>query len=143
MDVEFKDNYKEIESFALLYAPFELYTNFRIRNQILILSDVIQQLKLNFNKEFQQFIVEKNSILEKFNANKTAIEILKDLLGDVQVENYNIAVNPHEDNEWVLKVEESDIKVPRYFSKEERLKLEEEQRKEQERIKALQGDTCK
>ena len=64
------------------------------------------------------------------------------MLGDIPIDNYKYAINQHEDNEWIKKIEEGDIKVPKYFSKEERERMEEEKRIEEERLKALQGDTC-
>jgi hypothetical protein len=142
IDIEFTKDLNDIDSFNLLYSPFELYTNFRKRNQVYLIIDIIQGLKQSFNKEFKQFLVDKNALLEKFNLNKQAIEIIRELLGDVSIENYQYVINQHEDNEWIKKVEEGDIKVPKYFSKEERERMEEEKRIEEERLKALQGDTC-
>lgn len=132
-----------MESSSLLYSPFELYTTFRMRNQIYLLIDIIQSLKQTFNKEFALFTVEKNQYLDKFNGHKTALENIREMLGDVHIDNYSYAMNQHEDNEWIHKVEEGDIQVPKYFSREEKMKLEEEHKREQERLQALQGDTCK
>ena len=143
IDIEFTKDLNDIDSFNLLYSPFELYTNFRKRNQVYLIIDIIQGLKQSFNKEFKQFLVDKNALLEKFNTNKLAIEIIREVLGDVNIENYQYAVNQHEDNEWIKKVDEGDIKIPKYFSKDEKKRMEEEKRIEEERIKALQGDTCK
>jgi len=143
IDIEFTKELSEIDSFNLLYSPFELYTNFRKRNQLYLIIDIIQGLKHTFNKEFKQFLIDKNALLEKFNTNKQAIENIRSDLGDVYIENYNYAINSHEDNEWIKKIEDGEIKVPKYFSKEEKKRLEEERRIEEERIKALQGDTCK
>lgn len=141
-DVEFQKNLSDIDSSSLLYSPFELYTNFRIRNQIYLIIDTIQSLKAAFNKEFRLFILERNTILEKFNANKQAIENIKEFLGnDVFVENYSYMLNQHEDNEWVNKIDDHDITIAKYFSREEKMQMEEDKRKEEERLKALQGDT--
>jgi WD40 repeat protein len=144
-DVEFTRNLIDIDTASLLYSPFELHTNFRMRNQIYLLIDIIQTLKHNFNREFKAFITERNTSLEKFNANKIAIDSIREILtslgSDVIIEDYSYAINPHEDNEWVEKIDENEIRVPRYFSREEKLRKEEEMRKEEERIKALQGDT--
>lgn len=139
-DLEFKP-LNEINSYSLLYSPFELYTNARIRNQIYLLLDVIHELKKNFNAEYFVYIKERNQILEKFNTNKMAIEAIKEILTDIPIKDYNYAVNPHEDNEWIEKYDEKDIKVPRYYSREEKKKMEEEKKAEEERLKALQGDT--
>ena len=139
-DLEFKP-LNEIDSYSLLYSPFELYTNVRIRNQIYLLLDVIHDLKKNFNSEYNVYIKERNQIIEKFNTNKIAIETIKEILTDIPIKDYTYAVNPHEDSKWVEKFDESEIKVPRYFSKEEKRKMEEERIAEEERLKALQGDT--
>ena len=139
-DLEFKP-LNEISSYSLMYSPFELYTNMRIRNQIILLLDYIHELKRNFNSEYLVYIKERNQLLEKFNTNKGAIEAIKEILTDIQIKDYNYNLNIHEDNEWIEKFEESDIKVPRYYSPEEKAKMEEEAKAEEARLKALQGDT--
>ena len=57
------------------------------------------------------------------------------------MEKFEVKEDKREEPDLILKVEESDIKIPKYLTKEEREKLEEEKRKEEERIKALQSDT--
>lgn len=139
-DLEFKP-LNEISSYMLLYSPFELYTNIRIRNQIILLLDVIHEYKRTFNTEYFTYIKERNQLLEKFNTNKSAIEAIKEILVDVPIQDYNYAMNPHEDNEWIDKFSEKDITIPHYYSKEEKEKMEQEKKAEEERLKALQGDT--
>ena len=139
-DLEFKP-LNEISSYLLLYSPFELYTNVRIRNQIILLLDIIHEYKKTFNSEYFIYIKERNQLLEKFNTNKSAIEAIKEILTDIPIQDYNYAMNPHEDNEWIDKFSEKDITIPHYYSKEEKEKMEQEKRAEEERLKALQGDT--
>ena len=139
-DLEFKP-LNEISSYVLLYSPFELYTNVRIRNQIILLLDVIHEYKKTFNSEYFVYIKERNQLLEKFNTNKSAIEAIKEILVDVPIQDYNYAMNVHEDNEWIDKFSEKDITIPHYYSKEEKEKMEQEKKAEEERLKALQGDT--
>ena len=139
-DLEFKP-LNEISSYLLLYSPFELYTNVRIRNQIILLLDVIHEYKRTFNAEYFVYIKERNQLLEKFNTNKSAIEAIKEILVDIPIQDYNYAMNVHEDNEWIDKFSEKDIDVPHYYSKEEKEKMEQEKKAEEERLKALQGDT--
>ena len=139
-DLEFKP-LNEISSYLLLYSPFELYTNVRIRNQIILLLDIIHEYKKTFNSEYFVYIKERNQLLEKFNTNKSAIEAIKEILTDVPIQDYNYAMNPHEDNEWIDKFSEKDIKIPHYYSKEEKEKMEAEKKAEEERLKSLQGDT--
>ena len=140
-DLEFVKNTIELASSSMLYSPFELYTSFRIRNQIMLLMDIIHQLKIGFNKDFGIFLQEKNQLLEKIVSHKGQIDALKDIIKDVNTDIYNYAIYKYEDFEYINKIEESELKVPKYFSKEEKKQREEETRKEQERIKALQGDT--
>ena len=140
-DIEFVKNIIELASSSLLYSPFELYTNFRMRNQIILLMDLIHQLKISFNKDFSLFLAEKNQLLEKIVSHKGQIEVLKEYLKDINTDKYNFPIYKYEDNEFINKIEEGDLKVEKYFSKEEKKQREEEIRKEEERIKALQGDT--
>ena len=139
-DLEFKP-LNEISSYLLLYSPFELYTNVRIRNQIILLLDIIHEYKKTFNSEYFIYIKERNQLLEKFNTNKSAIEAIKEILTDVPIQDYNYAMNLHEDNEWIDKFSEKDITIPHYYSKEEKEKMAAEKKAEEERLKSLQGDT--
>ena len=107
----------------------------------MLLMDIIHQLKIGFNKDFGIFLQEKNQLLEKIVSHKGQIDALKDIIKDVNTDIYNYAIYKYEDFEYINKIEESELKVPKYFSKEEKKQREEETRKEQERIKALQGDT--
>jgi len=63
-------------------------------------------------------------------------------LPDVVIDQYDFTPNKYEDNEYINKIEEGDLKVEKYLSKEAKERIAEEERIEQERIKALQGDTC-
>lgn len=140
-DIEFVKNVVDLASSSLLYSPFELYTNFRMRNQIILLMELIHQLKVIFNKDFALFLTEKNTLLEKIVSHKIQIEVLKDILKDINTDIYNFTICKHEDNDYINKIEEGDLMVEKYFSKEEKKQREEEIRREDERLKALQGDT--
>jgi hypothetical protein len=139
-DIEFKENLNMIDSSWLLYSPFELYTTFRIRNQIMLLTDIIHCFKENFNKEFKQFVNERNTLLVKFNDTKYNIETIKEML-NVPCENYTYAVNQHEDNDWITKVDEHDISIPKYLSKEEKRRIQEEKEEQERRLKELSADS--
>lgn len=140
-DIEFVKNVVEIASSSLLYSPFELYTNFRMRNQIILLQDIIHQLKISFNKDFTVFMFEKNSLLEKIASHKGQIEALKDILKDIDTAMYNFNLHKWEDNDYINKIDPSDLTMEPYLSKEEKKQKEEENRRMEERLKALQGDT--
>lgn len=140
-EIEFVKNVTELASSSLLYSPFELYTNFRIRNQIILLMDIIHQLKVGFNKDFAIFMTEKNALHEKIASHRGQIEALKDILKDINTEIYNFSSSKYEDNDFINKIDENDLRVEKYFSKDEKKQREEEIKREEERLKALQGDT--
>lgn len=141
VDIDIKITYKDIDVFGLLYSPFELYTTFRMRTQIFLILDIIQQLKINFNKDLKSFMSEKNGLLGKFNSNKQQMEVLKEILLEDMDDEYPIVINQYEDNEWVNKFSENEINIPKYYSKEERDLMQKEKEIEDQRAKALEGDT--
>ena len=142
VDIDIKINYKEIDTFNLLYSPFELYTTFRMRTQIFLILDIIQQLKHNFNKELVTFYENRQSLISKFNSNKQyLIENLSDVLTENIEEEYSISESPYADNDWVNKFSEKEITITKYYSKEEKELMNQESLIKEERIKALQGDT--
>ena len=69
--------------------------------------------------------------------------MMRETLPDIVIEPFEFAPHKYEDNEYINKIEEGDLKVEKYLSKEAKARIEEEERIEQERIKALQGDTRK
>ena len=62
-DLEFK-SLNEISSYLLLYSPFKLYINVLIRNQIILLLDIIHEYKKTFNSEYFTYINERNQLLK-------------------------------------------------------------------------------
>lgn len=141
-DIDIKIGYKDIDTFSMLYSPFELYSKFRMRTQIYLILDIIQQLKYNFNKELSSFYENRLALISKFNSNKQyLIENLSDVLTGNIEEEYQIHESPYADNDWVNKFSEQEVTIPKYFSKEEKEQLEHEEKIRQERLKALQGDT--
>lgn len=74
---------KNIEEFTLwdyLYPAFELFTNNQKINQIHILKGIIQEIKKDFNKEFEDMVDMRHKQVDKINEhNKRIIEILNDL----------------------------------------------------------------
>ncbi len=86
-------------------------------------------------------MVEKNQMIDKLNASKGQIDMIRETLQDINIEQYDFSPHKYEDNEYINKIEEGELKVEKYLSKEEKERIAEEERIEQERIKALQGDT--
>ena len=68
-DLEFK-SLNEISSYLLLYSPFKLYINVLIRNQIILLLDIIHEYKKTFNSEYFTYINERNQLLKMKSTNK-------------------------------------------------------------------------
>jgi len=125
--------------FDILYEPFELYTDVRKRNQMEILKSVVFELKKDFNDEFESLQKFKDdqvfSIKEK---NELIAEILYNL--KLEEELFEPQDHPLENPNLILETHESEIKVVKYLTKEERAVKEEEERKLREREEALKGD---
>jgi hypothetical protein len=132
--------WKVLEGYELLYEPFELQSNARKRAQIFFIKEIIRKLKKEFNKEFEELCNAKSEQISIINEKNQKIEeLLKDL--KESMDKFEIKKHKSEQPELILKVQDSDISIPKFLTKEERQKLEEEKRKEEERIKALQSDT--
>eukprot|EP01022_Parablepharisma_sp_SALTPOND_P004031 TRINITY_DN1173_c0_g1_i1.p1 TRINITY_DN1173_c0_g1~~TRINITY_DN1173_c0_g1_i1.p1 ORF type:complete len:1181 (-),score=200.28 TRINITY_DN1173_c0_g1_i1:8215-11757(-) len=136
----FRKNWKTLEGYELLYEPFELQSNARKRMQIMFIKEIIRRMKKEFNKEFETLCNYKSEQISLIKEKNQKIEELERDLKE-SVEKFEIQEDKREQPEHILKVYDSDIKIPKYLTKEEREKLEEEKRKEEERLKALQSDT--
>ncbi|EAR97028.3 hypothetical protein TTHERM_00196190 (macronuclear) [Tetrahymena thermophila SB210] len=142
-EVEEKEEEKKDEDdlgeWDFLYGAFELFTNNRKRNQIIILQNIIFKVKEEFNKEFdkmmQQRQVQVDMIAEK---NKRIQEILHELHKEEEIfePNKNILENP----ERVLEVDPSEIAFKKFLTREEREKIERDRLREEERQRALKQD---
>jgi len=122
-----------------LYGAFELVTNNRKRNQIVIMKDLIFKIKERFNKEFELLSAERQRLIDTINEKNNRIkEIYETLKYDNEL--FKARVNPLENPERVLKVDPEEVGFERYLTKEEREKLEEERKKEEERIRLLNAD---
>lgn len=136
----YRKMWKTLDGYELLYEPFELQSNARKRAQIYFIKEIIRRMKKEFNKEFEELCNSKSEQISIINEKNQKIEeLLKDL--KESMDKFDIAKDKREQPEKILKVEETDVKIPKYLTKEEREKLEEEKRKEEERIRALQSDT--
>lgn len=141
-EIDISKGYIDIDTFSLLYSPFELYTEFRMRTQIFLILDIIQKLKINFNNELNTFYSARTQSINKFNQFKSNLqESLSDVIPDNIDKEYSIKESEFADNNWVNKFDESEIKMPRYLSKEEKEVEEKERLRREEWNKALKGDT--
>jgi len=136
----FRKNWKTLDGYELLYEPYELQTNARKRAQIVFIKEIIRRMKKEFNKDFEgltNYKSEQISLIKE--KNQKIDELLRDLKESFT--KFEIKDDKREQPDHILKVEESDIKIPKYLTREERAALEEEKRKEEARLKALQSDT--
>ena len=133
-----KDLYK-LDTWNLLYEPFELYTDSRKRMQIEMLQDIVFKLKEEYNKEFIDFQKKKDDQIFTIQEKNGRI---KEILEDLKREEDFFQPKTHlgETPEHILNVDPSEVPVKKYLTAEERAIEEEKHRIEQERLKALEGD---
>ena len=112
----------------LIYEAYELYSNPHKRMQIELLREVIFELKRDYNKEFDS--------LERFKEDQIFLireknELIKELLLNLKTEDDLFEPETHilENPDHIFDVKESDIKVEKYLTKDERARLDEERRK--------------
>ncbi len=136
----FRKNWRALEGYELIYEPFELQTNARKRAQIVFIKEIIRRMMKEFNKEFETLLNYKSEQIALIKEKNQKIEELQKDLKE-SVTKFEIKDDKREQPEHILKVEDSDIKIPKYLTKEEKAHLEEEKRKDEERLRALQSDT--
>ncbi|KFO69529.1 WD repeat-containing protein 96, partial [Cuculus canorus] len=130
---------------SILYHQLDLHTREQKVNQIVLLKDIIYKVKTAFNKEFDIVARQKEQEIARVKERNLRIrEILEQL--DLQLEVWEPALTDDEIPERALTVQDSEIKVEKYLTQEERekaeilAKLEMERRlaeKDNERLRAL------
>lgn len=132
-------NGKEFKIRDLIYEPFELYTDVRKRNQIELIKAAVFELKEDFNVKFKALEDSKKNQIENIKEKNKLIEEILENLGQEE-ELFVPQPHPLENPKLILDVKESEVKVEKYLTKEERAILEEKQRIAAEREAALKGD---
>ncbi|XP_059155950.1 cilia- and flagella-associated protein 43-like [Physella acuta] len=126
----------------LFYSQFELHTREQKITQIILLEDAIHRIKEAFNKEFDEVYSKKEQEISKYKEkNKRIAKIIKDLNLDEEVTDPNMSVV--EKPELLLEVLDSEIKVERYLTPEQRKRMEEERLLEEERLARERGDNAR
>jgi hypothetical protein len=127
---------------SLLYNQFELVTAERQMNQIVMLKECIRQIKLTFNKEFDELLKQKESELSRIQEKNTRI---RKILTNLQLSEkmYDPKSSSDEHPEWDLEVCDDEVTAEKYVSEEERKKLDEEARLSEERRLAELGDNAR
>mmetsp|Transcript_15588 Transcript_15588/g.33086 ORF Transcript_15588/g.33086 Transcript_15588/m.33086 type:complete len:1700 (-) Transcript_15588:374-5473(-) len=121
---------------ALLYEPFELLTNSRRRLQIHLLQSLAAEYRAAFNELFKTCQQDKKSIVDQI---REKISRIRSILGELQIEEDVPEPELHdsEDADSVLKVKDSEIKVEKWISEEEKKAIAEAKAKEEERLRKL------
>ncbi|KFO84226.1 WD repeat-containing protein 96, partial [Buceros rhinoceros silvestris] len=108
---------------SILYHQWDLHTREQKVNQLVLLKDIIYQVKTAFNKEFDVVAQQKEQEIARVKERNLRIrEILAQL--DLQVEVWEPALTDDEIPERALTVEDSEIKVEKYSTEQEREKAE-------------------
>ena len=138
----FGSHAKHYFSDSLQHSQFSLHSNQRKRDQIMLIRDTINQLKHNFNKEFNSVHSSKKAVITSVVERSERIkQILQDLKSDETV------VMPHlsniEEPEKFLVVEDIEIDVERYLTPEEEAAKVEALKIEAERKKLEEADNAR
>ncbi|KAM6130290.1 cilia- and flagella-associated protein 43 [Phoenicopterus ruber ruber] len=108
---------------SILYHQWDLHTREQKVNQIVLLKDIIYKVKTAFNKEFDIVARQKEQEIARVKERNLRIqEILAQL--DLQVEVWEPALTDDEIPERALTVQDSEIKVEKYLTQQEREKAE-------------------
>ncbi|KFM06597.1 WD repeat-containing protein 96, partial [Aptenodytes forsteri] len=108
---------------SILYHQWDLHTREQKVNQIVLLKDIIYKVKTAFNKEFDIVVRQKEQEIARVKERNLRIrEILAQL--DLQVKVWEPALTDDEIPERALTVQDSEIKVEKYLTQEEREKAE-------------------
>ncbi|KAM4607453.1 cilia- and flagella-associated protein 43 [Polymixia lowei] len=122
-----------------LYDQFNLHIREQKINQIILLQDVIYKVKTSFNAEFEalhgQKAQETSRVKDK---NRRLAEITAEL--GVNEAPWEPGLSDSERPERALAVEDSEIKVEKYLTSEQKKKEEERKKLEEQRRLAAKGD---
>ncbi|XP_056147897.1 cilia- and flagella-associated protein 43 [Lampris incognitus] len=113
-----------------LYDQFSLNTREQKINQIILLQDVVFQVKMAFNTKFEAVYEQKQQEINRVkDKNKRIKEIMMKL--DISEQLWEPSLSDNEQPEKTLTVEESEIKVEKYLTPEQRKKEERKKLDEQ------------
>ncbi|XP_048464916.1 cilia- and flagella-associated protein 43 isoform X2 [Rhincodon typus] len=122
-----------------LYKQLELHTKDEKINQIVLLQDVIYNIKTTFNKEFDATYKQKEVEMARVKDRTVRIvEIMQQL--DMDEEVWLPTMSNKELPEREFEVQDSEVTAERYLTPEQKRKLEEEYKAEQLRLLAAKAD---
>ncbi|KAI8914669.1 WD40-repeat-containing domain protein [Gorgonomyces haynaldii] len=137
-----EDKPSDTDATSLLYTPSEITTNHRRRTQIVILTECIEDVKRKFNEKFKEVSRTKQDEIAKIeDKNERISTILKEL--GIQEEVWHPELDREEMPESIITVKDSEVKVERFLSAEDKKKEETKRRIELERQKAQAEDNAR
>ncbi|XP_063303391.1 cilia- and flagella-associated protein 43 [Pelobates fuscus] len=111
-------------------------------NQIILIQDIIYKVKKSFNKEFDLVCKQKEQEVSRVKErNERIMEIMAQL--NVQEKILEPKFTDYEKPERALTVEDSEVKVEKYLTPEQKLLAEQVAKQEEEKRLAAQGDNAK
>ncbi|KAM9477072.1 cilia- and flagella-associated protein 43 [Clarias gariepinus] len=155
-DEDEENNGHEVESSALagslsaqyggynphLQSQFSLHTRDQKVTQIILIQDIIYKVKTAFNKEFEAVYKQKEQEINRIqDKNKRITEIMSKL--ELQETVWEPTLSDSERPERALTVSDSEIKVEKYLTPEQKQKEEEQLKEEEQRRLASKGDNIR
>ncbi|KAJ3299843.1 Cilia- and flagella-associated protein 43 [Borealophlyctis nickersoniae] len=124
---------------ALLYDPFELTTNERKRTQIVLLKEVLLDIRHEFNERFKEMVQSKKDDVSKIEDKNDRIAAI---MAELQIQEtiFHPELDDDEVPERIIEVQDSEVKVERFITPEEQKRLEEKARQEEERLRLQAED---
>ncbi|XP_063784069.1 cilia- and flagella-associated protein 43 isoform X2 [Pseudophryne corroboree] len=125
-----------------LYSQLEMHSREEKINQIILLQDIIHNVKTAFNKEFEVVCRQKEQEVARVNErNQRILEIMSEL--NTQEKILQPQFTDNEKPERALTVDESEIKVEKYLTSEQKAEAEQLAKQEEEKRLAAQEDHAK
>ncbi|KAG8578874.1 hypothetical protein GDO81_010648 [Engystomops pustulosus] len=125
-----------------LYSQLEMHSREEKINQIILLKDIIFNVKTAFNKEFDVVYRQKEQEVSRVNErNQRILEIMSEL--NIQEKLIEPKFTDNEKPERALTVDDSEIKVEKYLTPEQKIKAEQQAKQEEEKRLAAQEDNAK
>ncbi|XP_073476632.1 cilia- and flagella-associated protein 43 [Aquarana catesbeiana] len=125
-----------------LYSQLEMHSREEKINQIILLQDIIYNVKTAFNKDFEVIYRQKEQEVARVNErNQRILEIMSEL--NIQEKLLEPKFTDDEKPERALTVEDSEIKVEKYLTAEQKAKAEQQAKEQEEKYLAAQEDDAK
>ncbi|XP_069827504.1 cilia- and flagella-associated protein 43 isoform X2 [Dendropsophus ebraccatus] len=125
-----------------LYSQLEMHSREEKINQIILLQDIIYNVKTSFNKEFEVAYRQKEQEVTRVNErNQRILDIMSEL--NIQEKLLEPKFTDSEKPERALTVDDSEIKVEKYLTPEQKTKVEQQAKQEEKKRLAAQEDNAK